>query len=175
MAAAEGNSPPLKKFTGYNDVAPAVWLEKYAIFANLKGWNPNKHLIMLDFIWATAHIQRVPINIVHGEINDFLKGRSDYRIIFYSSFKPMVLFIIGEKMKEIHRRRPEISLIWYDYVLFGLHNVISTHKHDKVSYLLCWNVLRIVQCLNYCMAHTGRLDEVFTEHFWVQSNITWNP
>ena len=44
MAAAEGNNPPLKKFTGYNDVAPAVWLEKYAIFANLKGWNPQQTL-----------------------------------------------------------------------------------------------------------------------------------
>ena len=44
MAAADANNPPLKKFTGYNDVAPAVWLEKYAIFANLKGWNPQQTL-----------------------------------------------------------------------------------------------------------------------------------
>ena len=43
--AAEGNTlVPLKKFTGYNDVAPAVWLEKYAIFANSKGWNPQQTL-----------------------------------------------------------------------------------------------------------------------------------
>ena len=99
---------------------------------------------------------------MHGEISDFLKGKSDYRMIFYSIFnifKPMVLFIIGEKMKKSHRRRPEISLIWYDYMFFGLHNVISTHKHDKVSYLLCWNVKRIAQCLNCCMAHTGRFNE----------------
>ena len=96
---------------------------------------------------------------MHGEINDFLKGRSDYRIKFYTSFKPMVLFIIGEKIKKIHRRKLEISLIWYGYVFFGVHNVIFTHKHDKVSYLLCWNVLRITQCLKYCMTHAGLLDE----------------
>ena len=89
------------------------------------------------------------------KINDFLKGRKDYRIKFYSSFKLMVLFIIGEKIKQIHRHKLEISLIWYGYVFFGLHNVIATHK---VSYLL-WNVLRIAQCLKYCTIHTGRLDE----------------
>ena len=101
-------------------------------------------------------VQRVPINIVHGEINDFLKGWSHYRIKFYSSFKPMVLFIIGEKIKKIHRRKLEISWIWYGYVFFGLHNVISTHK---VSYLFWWNVFCIAQCLKYCMIHTGRLDK----------------
>ena len=87
--------------------------------------------------FRATFVQRVPINIVHGDINDFLKGWSDYRIKFCSSFKPMVLFIIGEIIKKIHRRKQEISLIWYGYVFFGLHNVISTHK---VSYLLCWNV-----------------------------------
>ena len=34
------------------------------------------------------------INIVHGEIADFLNSRSDERIKFYSIFKLMVLFII---------------------------------------------------------------------------------
>ena len=34
----------MPKFTGYNDVAPAVWLEKYAIFATSKGWNPQQTL-----------------------------------------------------------------------------------------------------------------------------------
>ena len=43
--SAEGNTlVPLKKFTGYNDVAPAMWLVKYAIFANSKGWNPQQTL-----------------------------------------------------------------------------------------------------------------------------------
>ena len=60
---------------------------------------------------------------------------------FIDFFKPMILFIIGEKIKKTHRRKPEISLI-------------STHK---VPYLLCWNVLCIAQCLKYCM--TMRLDE----------------
>ena len=34
----------------------------------------------------------------------------------------MVLFIIGEKFKKTHQRKPEISLILYDYVIFLLHN-----------------------------------------------------
>ena len=42
--AADNTSYKLPKFSGYNDVAPAVWLEKYAIFANSKGWNPQQTL-----------------------------------------------------------------------------------------------------------------------------------
>ncbi len=42
--AVDNASSTLPKFTGYNDVAPAVWLEKYAIFANSKGWNPQQTL-----------------------------------------------------------------------------------------------------------------------------------
>ena len=45
--AAEGKGlVPLKKFTSYNDVhvVPAVWLNKYAIFAISKGWNPQQTL-----------------------------------------------------------------------------------------------------------------------------------
>ena len=68
----------------------------------------------------------------------------------------MILFIIGEKIMETHPRKVEISLIWYGYVFFGLHNVISTHKVPKLLY---WNVLLIAQCLKYCMTHIGSLDE----------------
>ena len=41
---AEGNTLiPLKNFTGYDDAAPDVWLEKFAIFANLlKDGMPSK-------------------------------------------------------------------------------------------------------------------------------------
>ena len=45
------------------------------------------------------NIQRVPINIVHGEINDYLKSQSDYQVKFHSILKPMVLFIIGENSR----------------------------------------------------------------------------
>ena len=41
-------------------------------------------------------LQRVPINIVHEEINDFLKSRSDKQVKFYNILKLLVLFIIGE-------------------------------------------------------------------------------
>ncbi len=35
----------MPKFQGYDDVlTPAVWLEKYAIFANCKGWTPAQSL-----------------------------------------------------------------------------------------------------------------------------------
>ena len=57
-------------------------------------------------------VQRVPINIVHGEIVDFLKSGSGKEIKFYISFKHMILFVIGEKIKKIHQRKPEISSIW---------------------------------------------------------------
>ena len=56
-------------------------------------------------------LQRVPINIVHGKIADYLKSQPDKQIKFYSILKPMVLFIIGEKFKKIHQCKPEISLI----------------------------------------------------------------
>ena len=57
-------------------------------------------------------IQRVPINIVHGEIADFLKHRLDYQTKFYSRFKPMVLFIVGEKIKKNSLCKPVVPLIW---------------------------------------------------------------
>ena len=60
----------------------------------------------------TNPIQRVPINIVHGNITNFLKSGSGKEIEFYISLKPIILFILGEKMNKIHHREPEISLIW---------------------------------------------------------------
>ena len=40
-----------------------------------KLYNSNTYSILLAC--TESAIQRVPINIVHGEINDFLKSRSD--------------------------------------------------------------------------------------------------
>ena len=57
-------------------------------------------------------VQRVPINIVHGNITDFLKSGSGKEIKFYISLKPVILFVLGEKMNKIHQRKLEISLIW---------------------------------------------------------------
>ena len=59
-----------------------------------------------------AFLQRVPINIVHGEIFNFLKSGSGKEIEFYISFKHIILFVISEKIKKIHPRKPEISSIW---------------------------------------------------------------
>ena len=90
--------------------------KKKKTYAYQNGPLPNGLIVQLKAVFlqikrSYSKLQRVPINIVHGEINDFLKCRSDQRIKFYSNFKPMVLFIIGEKIKKIHRRKPEISLI----------------------------------------------------------------
>ncbi len=41
---ANNDNAMMLKITGYNDVAPAEWLENYAIFANSKGWNPKQTL-----------------------------------------------------------------------------------------------------------------------------------
>ena len=58
---------------------------------------------------VAINLQRVPINIVHGKIPCFLKARvRQGKQIF---FKPIILFVIGAKMKKIHPRKPEISLI----------------------------------------------------------------
>ncbi len=38
------DSSAIPKFQGYDDVTPAVWLEKYAIFANSKGWTRAQSL-----------------------------------------------------------------------------------------------------------------------------------
>ena len=58
--AAEGHSfVPLKKFTGYNDVAPAVWLEKYAICANSKGWNAQQTLSNMGLYLGDGHIHYI--------------------------------------------------------------------------------------------------------------------
>ena len=56
-------------------------------------------------------IQRVLINIVLGEIANYIKGWSDKQVKSYKILKPMVLHIIGEKIKKIHQCKPEISLI----------------------------------------------------------------
>ena len=59
-----------------------------------------------------SQIQRVPINIVHGNITSFLKKVSGKEIKFYIIFKTLILFVFGEKINKIHRRKLEISLIW---------------------------------------------------------------
>ena len=73
----------------------------------------------------------------------------------------MVLFIVGENTKKIYKCKPEMYLIWQGYVLFGLHNAISTYK---VPYLLYWNVLHIAQCLKYFMTIRGVWMRVFTDN-----------
>ena len=42
--------------------------------------------------------------------------------VLYNILKPIVLYTISEKIKQIHQRKPEISLILYDYIIFLLHN-----------------------------------------------------
>ena len=56
-------------------------------------------------------LQRVPVNIVHEEIDDYFKCRTDKQVKFYGMLKLTVLFIIGEKFKKVHQCKPEISLI----------------------------------------------------------------
>ena len=62
---------------------------------------------------SSAHgiVQRVPINIVHKEIADYLKSQSDLEFKSYNILKPIVLFIFSEKIKQIHQCKPEISFI----------------------------------------------------------------
>ena len=60
--------------------------------------------------WA---IQRVQINIVHGNITNFLKSGLGKEIKFYISFKYWsYMSLYAEKMNKIHLRKLEISLIW---------------------------------------------------------------
>ena len=42
-----------------------------------------------------------PINVVHGQIADYLKSWYDFQVKFYNIMKHMVLFKIGEKFKKI--------------------------------------------------------------------------
>ena len=51
-------------------------------------------------MYPSVHLQRVPINIVHGEIADFLKRRADKHIKFYSSFQVYGLVHYWRKNKE---------------------------------------------------------------------------
>ena len=41
---ANNDTATMPKLTGHSDVAPAVWLERYSMFANSKGWNPQQTL-----------------------------------------------------------------------------------------------------------------------------------
>ena len=47
-------------------------------------------------IIKSLELQRVPINIVHGEIADYLKSGSDEQVQFYS----ILMFMIGKKIQE---------------------------------------------------------------------------
>ena len=41
---ANNDTATMSKFTGHSYVAPAVWLERYSMLANSKGWNPQQTL-----------------------------------------------------------------------------------------------------------------------------------
>ncbi len=53
---ANNDKATMPKFTGYSDVAPVVWLERYSMFANSKGWNPQQTLNNVGLYLADGHI-----------------------------------------------------------------------------------------------------------------------
>ena len=68
----------------------------------------GKLKLIFKLIVVLFAVQRVPINIVYDNTYNFLKKGLGKEIKFYISLKPIILFVLGEKINKIQQRKLKI-------------------------------------------------------------------